>query len=1505
MGIRIPQLPPVEGLSPSALMVVSQGGVTYSVPVSVVSQGLNVLAAVAVTSVTDITLSGEQTIDGVLTSGSRVLVQGQTDPTENGIYISGPGAWTRAPDANVWDELYGAFVFVQGGDIWANSGWASTVAAEGTFGVDAITFEQFAGAGNFTAGEGLDLTGSVFSLDESAENTILANVTGSPAVPDDLAFGTNTFLGRVAGALGAQPMVAAFFAFAALTLGAGDTVAKVNAGGTAVEWGKLTGANLDPSASIGLGQLVAPTQDGVMLYGASGVWTETTTFKTDGTTISIGVGTSSEIGLINTPNNQTILSAKDSTGLNDLILVTLDGSDVLQIGNAFALSGPTAVSSRVRTGGSFNWVAGVTTLGTLSATALVLGTLPIQGVVDPTNAQDAATKNYVDNKSWALSSLAPIAALTVVSNATNGTASPTAVAAASDFQVYRRSGTALAFGSVNLASSNAVTGLLPFANIADGSANSVFGRASNSSGVQASIAGTDGQALRVSGTTLGFGTLATAAYADNSVTLAKFATQAALTVLANATNGIAVPTAVAAASDFQVFRRSGTALAFGSINLASSNAVTGLLPFANIADGSALSVLGRASNSSGVMASIAGTDGQVLRVSGTTLAFGTIATAGLADNSITFAKFQQITTDRLLGRDTAGTGNVEEISLDDTLEFTGSGGIQRAALSGDITAVAGSNTTAITAGVIVNADINASALIDLSKLATQAALTVVANATNATAVPTAVAAASDFQVFRRSGTALAFGSVNLASSNAVTGLLPFANIADGSANSVLGRATNSSGVMASIAGTDGQALRVSGTTLGFGTLATAAYADNSVTLAKITTMTTDRLLGRDTAATGNVEEISLNATLEFTGSGSIQRAALTGDITATAGSNTTAIAAGVIVNADVNASAAIDFSKLATMAGLSVLGRSASTTGTTAAITGTDGQVLRVSGTTLGFGTIAAAGITDATITLAKLAAGSTTGAMIYWSGSAWTQTTRVITDGTSLSIGVTATATNGLIKLANNETGIQFSDGAGSEIRGINAVLGSLRIGQSTLVTDILLGVKTGGSINLQVNGGNEYTFDSTTLDGNQNTLTDWASISLGSSAAAGGAINLTNNTFIYQKDLGGTSGSIFGISSSDRLVVGNATIIDDVDFTALSNQNWYIGGAQVMRMGSTWLSMPFGGTAAGAGTIRLANNFSIYSVSAAAADSRMLAYNTSDLLTIGNNPGVANINVEIATAGVMNVRFNGTTFFQFNETTLDGQGRTLTDWEYIALGTAPAGSGAVRLTNGSGNGINFEASPAGTDVIGLYCDTSEVLQMGGAVATGINLNVATGGSVTLAVNSSNEYTFTAAGADWNGNTLTEVVLSASANSYVVLETAFLGGTRRVTALNLGAAITTTEVPTNGGDLVTFIGNCASAPTATPVGGYVLFTQSGALKGVGTSGTFSTIGVAEPHCPRCGSDFALEWENAKFAEAVGTSNDDGHFAVCVPCFIKATTRALKKANVDLRRDEWIIERAA
>lgn len=61
--------------------------------------------------------------------------------------------------------------------------------------------------------------------------------------------------------------------------------------------------------------------------------------------------------------------------------------------------------------------------------------------------------------------------------------------------------------------------------------------------------------------------------------------------------------------------------------------------------------------------------------------------------------------------------------------------------------------------------------------------------------------------------------------------------------------------------------------------------------------------------------------------------------------------------------------KLRNSSALSVIGRSANSTGDPADIAASsDGDVLRRSGTTLGFGTIATAGITDGAVTTAKLA---------------------------------------------------------------------------------------------------------------------------------------------------------------------------------------------------------------------------------------------------------------------------------------------------------------------------------------------------------------------------------------------------------------------------------------------------------------------------------------------------------------------------------------------------------
>lgn len=84
----------------------------------------------------------------------------------------------------------------------------------------------------------------------------------------------------------------------------------------------------------------------------------------------------------------------------------------------------------------------------------------------------------------------------------------------------------------------------------------------------------------------------------------------------------------------------------------------------------------------------------------------TVATADIDDAAVTYAKIQDVSvTDRLLGRDTVAAGDVEELAVGGGLEFTGAGGIQRSALTGDVTATAGGNATTIANDAVTYAKI--------------------------------------------------------------------------------------------------------------------------------------------------------------------------------------------------------------------------------------------------------------------------------------------------------------------------------------------------------------------------------------------------------------------------------------------------------------------------------------------------------------------------------------------------------------------------------------------------------------------------------------------------------------------------------------------------------------------------------------------------------------------------------------------------------------------------------
>jgi hypothetical protein len=87
----------------------------------------------------NITLSGEQAVDGVTTSTSRVLVWKQTAPAENGIYVTGT-PWTRSIDSDTGEEILGSLMKVLQGTLYAQHNFNNSNSTAPTVGSTAITY---------------------------------------------------------------------------------------------------------------------------------------------------------------------------------------------------------------------------------------------------------------------------------------------------------------------------------------------------------------------------------------------------------------------------------------------------------------------------------------------------------------------------------------------------------------------------------------------------------------------------------------------------------------------------------------------------------------------------------------------------------------------------------------------------------------------------------------------------------------------------------------------------------------------------------------------------------------------------------------------------------------------------------------------------------------------------------------------------------------------------------------------------------------------------------------------------------------------------------------------------------------------------------------------------------------------------------------------------------------------------------------------------------------------
>ena len=226
-----------------------------------VSQGLDVKDSCVAATTGNITIStalnNGDTLDGVsLSTNDRVLVKDQSTASENGIYIVGSSP-ARADDLAAGADAAGMFTFIEQGTVNADNGFVCTSnKGSAVVGTNNLAFSQFSGAGQITAGDGLDKSANTLSLDlksngglviESTEVAVdlgASSITGTLAVSDGGTGSTSASAARTALGLAIGTNVQAYDADLDALSGCQSGAASALASLTSTEVAILDGATV-------------------------------------------------------------------------------------------------------------------------------------------------------------------------------------------------------------------------------------------------------------------------------------------------------------------------------------------------------------------------------------------------------------------------------------------------------------------------------------------------------------------------------------------------------------------------------------------------------------------------------------------------------------------------------------------------------------------------------------------------------------------------------------------------------------------------------------------------------------------------------------------------------------------------------------------------------------------------------------------------------------------------------------------------------------------------------------------------------------------------------------------------------------------------------------------------------------------------------------------------------------------------------------------------------------
>jgi len=436
--------------STDTLATMSGGTVTYD----------NGTAGVGAT----LTISGSTltAIDGItLSTDDRILIKDESTSAHNGIYVyTSSTVLTRADDFDTPTEMAGGdFTFVSQGTVYNDTGWVMTDPVT-TVGTSDVNFVQFSGAGSFTAGAGLTLTGTEFSVNVDGLTTDIqgGNVvvkTSAQLTTPNIGEATGTSLtatGNVAGGnLTTTGVVSATGNVVGGNLTTGgvvDATGNVSGGnlttsGVVSATGNVSGGNLTTGGAIeatgnidstggifngdgfGLSNIPAANITGLSLSSISNGTSNVDIAASDGN-ITMGVNGTGDVVVVSDGGIEVTGTADVSSTVTAPAFTANTG---LFTGDGGGLSNVAGgnVTGEVSFAATANAVAGANVSGQV-ANALVSGTVytaaqpNITSVGTLTSVEVSGTANVAGNLNVGTSEISTLAAGTVTTTTTSQTA---------------------------------------------------------------------------------------------------------------------------------------------------------------------------------------------------------------------------------------------------------------------------------------------------------------------------------------------------------------------------------------------------------------------------------------------------------------------------------------------------------------------------------------------------------------------------------------------------------------------------------------------------------------------------------------------------------------------------------------------------------------------------------------------------------------------------------------------------------------------------------------------------------------------------------------------------------------------------------------------------------------------------------------------------------------------------------------------------------------------------